>query len=113
ARDKSFGTGVPSWKPVHSSCVTLHHDEAVCQQFGETMSFWSKLDLDDVITNGIEDQLAYGMDAQFAHDIRPVGLYCFYAQIQNRGDLFSALPLSQKLHDFTLSRSHLGQGRLS
>jgi len=49
-----------------------------CQQFGKLCHFWPNLDLDDVITNGIEDQLTHGVDAQFAHDIRPVSFYCFY-----------------------------------
>ena len=68
AGDRSFRTGVRSWKPAHSSCVTLHHEEAVVNSL-ETMSFWSKLDLDDVIANSIENQLTHGVDAQFAHDV--------------------------------------------
>lgn len=68
AGDRSFRTGVRSWKPAHSSRVTLHHEEAVVNSL-ETMSFWCKLDLDDVIANSIENQLTHRVDAQFAHDV--------------------------------------------
>jgi hypothetical protein len=39
----------------------------------------ASLNLDDIITNGIEHQLADGVNVQFAHDVRAVCLYCAYA----------------------------------
>ncbi len=45
----------------------------------ESMSLWANLNLNNIVANGIEDQLAQGVDAQFAHDVRAVCLYCLYA----------------------------------
>jgi hypothetical protein len=39
----------------------------------------TSLDLDDMVANGIEHQLAQGVDAQFAHNVRAVRVYCLYA----------------------------------
>jgi len=45
----------------------------------ETMSLWANLNLNNIVANRIEHQLAQGVDSQFAHDVRAGCFYCAYA----------------------------------
>src|SRR5437899_11818881 len=60
--------------------------------------------LDDMVANRIEDQLAPGVEAEFTHDVCSVPLSGLDTQIQHRSDLFRALTLGHELHDLTLAR---------
>src|SRR5690348_2200858 len=44
-------------------------------------SLWANLNLDDVIPNRIEDQLARGVESEFAHDVGSLPLGLLYAQV--------------------------------
>src|SRR5664280_1867534 len=67
--------------------------------------------LDDLVTNGVADQVAHRVQIQLFHDAGAVRLHCFYAEVQGSGDFFVGFPLGHQLQDLALSRAELASVR--
>ena len=65
------------------------------------------LRLNNLVADGIVDQLGKGGQIQFMHDVCTMGLNGLHTDVQGRGYLFIAFPLSEKLRDLALPRCEL------
>src|ERR1700694_701733 len=58
---------------------------------------------DDLVSNCVPHELAYGMDVQLPHDVGAMSFGGLDADAQERRDLLAAPALRKQLHDFTLA----------
>ena len=59
------------------------------------------LSLNNMIPDRVTDEFCNRMTIQFPHNVRPVGVDRFDAEIQHRRHFLGALAFRQKLHDFS------------
>ena len=57
----------------------------------------------DLIADRIQDDLAHGVQAEFAHEVASVGLGCLHAAPQGDGNLLRSLPFCNQLQDLPLA----------
>ena len=74
---------------------------------GEALAYQSRLTLDDLVTNGVADQVTHRVQIQLYHDVGPVRLHCLNADVQGVGDFFVGFPLGHQLQDLPLSLAEL------
>jgi hypothetical protein len=53
------------------------------------------LDLDDVVLDGVDNQIADGMETEFPHDVAAMGFHGLGAQVQQRGYFLGTLSFRQ------------------
>ena len=63
------------------------------------------VDLNDIVLDRVNHQVSNRVKAELPHDVAAMSFDGFRAQVEQRGDLFRALPFRQQLRDLTLSRS--------
>src|ERR1700687_117324 len=61
----------------------------------------------NLVSNGIVDQLGDRMDAKFEHKLGPMGLHSPHRDTQQCGDLFIGSSFAQKPNDFQLAGGRL------
>ena len=66
------------------------------------------LDLDNVVFDGVYNQIADGVQAELPHDVAPVRLNSLGAQVQERGHFLGTFSLCEKLSDLALSGGQRG-----
>src|SRR5690348_67630 len=69
--------------------------------------------LDDAVANGVADQIADGVEIQLGHDVRPVRLHGFDADIQCVGHFFVGFSLGDQLNDLALAWTDQARRRSS
>src|ERR1700677_1632525 len=78
------------------------------RSFRSTVVLRRHLDLDDVVLDGIHNQIANRVQAELPHDVAAMSFDRLGAQVEHRCDFLGALPFRKKLSDFALAD---GQGR--
>src|ERR1700747_1033883 len=66
---------------------------------GKVFQDWLR-NLDNVVANRVQHQLAQTVEIEFAHDVAAVCLRRLHAEVQYYGDFLCTLSLSEKLQDF-------------
>src|SRR5260370_35086643 len=66
------------------------------------------VNLNDIVLDGVDDQIADGVQAEFSHDVAAVRFHRLRAQVQQRSDFLGTLSLRQKLSDLTLPSGQAG-----
>jgi hypothetical protein len=70
-------------------------------------------DLHDVVANGVQDQLAYRMNVQFAHEIRTMRFRRLYTETESHCNFLRTFSLGEQLHNLALARGqHIPGNRL-
>jgi len=60
--------------------------------------------LDDVVADGVEDELGEGVEIEFEHDVGAVGFGGVDADVEEVGDFLVAFAFGEELEDFTFAR---------
>jgi hypothetical protein len=60
------------------------------------------LDLDDIVLDGVHNQITYGVQAELSHDVAAMSFHGLRTQVQQRSNFFGTLALRKKLSDFPL-----------
>jgi hypothetical protein len=63
------------------------------------------LDLNDVVLNSVDNQIADGVQAQFPHYVAAMRFHGLSAQVQEHCHFLGAFPFREKLRNFTFSSS--------
>src|SRR5579862_9541495 len=66
-------------------------------------------DLDDLLLDGVLDQLRFIVNVQFAHQVELVGFHSLHAEVQIAGDLFYRVSFGQHLQHFAFTRGERGE----
>src|SRR5271155_3812139 len=69
------------------------------------------LDLDDVVLDGVHNQIADRVQIELSHNVAAMCFHGFCAQVQEYGHFLGALSFSKKLSDFTFTGSQRWQIR--
>jgi len=60
--------------------------------------------LDDVVADGVEDELGEGVEIEFEHDVGAVGFGGVDADVEEIGDFLVGLAFGEELEDFAFAR---------
>jgi hypothetical protein len=72
---------------------------------------WWHLDLDDVVLDGVNHQVANGMQTELAHDIAAMSFHGLGAQVQEYGHFLRTFAFGKKLRSFAFARAQRRQIR--
>ena len=60
------------------------------------------LDLNDLVLDGVHNQVTNGVQTEFSHNVAAMCFHCFRAQVEQRGRLLGTFSLCKELRDFSL-----------
>jgi len=72
---------------------------------GEVGTVRWRSEMDDIVTERIEDQITEGVTMESFHDVGAMCFDCFDAQIEQSGYFFARLAFRKKLNNLSLTRS--------